>query len=87
MDWTGFETHRIELARPLLIVRGTRGLLACGYLNVATFEKTGEAAAIVTGVGDYDAMLGARVVALSPAARELGVEEGMRGEDALERMR
>jgi uncharacterized protein YunC (DUF1805 family) len=83
MDWTGLERHRIDLAKPLLLIRGSRGILGCGYLNVDTFDKTGEAAAIVTGVGDFDAMLEARTIAVSHRGRELGAEVGMPGETVL----
>jgi hypothetical protein len=42
MTWEGLERHHIALKLPLLLVRGPRGVLACGYLNVETFNKTGE---------------------------------------------
>ena len=87
MDWSGLEKHRIDLAKPLLLIRGARGMLACGYLNVATFEKTGEAGAIVTGVGDFDDMLAAKVVAVSPKGLDLGIEVGMPGDEVIARIR
>ena len=77
--------HRIDLARPLLIIEAERGMLACGYLNVETFNKTGEAAAIVTGVSNYDEMRAASVVAVSDAAGDLGVGIGDLGAAALEK--
>lgn len=87
MNWEGLERHRIELKRPLLLVRGSRGLLACGYFNIETFNKTGEATAIVTGVNDFEDMLRANVVAVSRAAAEAGVVPGMTGLEALEKLR
>ena len=80
------EKHRIDLALPVLLLRSTHGLLACGYFNVDTFNKTGEACAIVTGVADYDQMLTATVVSVSAAALEKGVEVGDTGETALRKM-
>ena len=77
--------HRIDLAKPLLIIEQAGGLLACGYLNVETFNKTGEAAAIVTGVGDYDAMRSASIIAVSDAANALGVNVGDTGASALDK--
>ena len=50
MDLNAFEKHFIQLKSPLLLIKGAKGLLACGYLNIETFNKTGEVAAIVTGV-------------------------------------
>jgi len=78
--------HRIDLARPLLIIETSGGMLACGYLNVETFNKTGEAAAIVTGVSDYDDMHSASIVAVSDTAKDLGVAIGDTGASALEKM-
>lgn len=87
MNWEGLEQQRIDLKLPLLIVRGSKGLLACGYLNVETFNKTGEAAAIVTGVRTFDDMLNAQVARVSVAAEQLGVTVGMTGTAALELFR
>ncbi|MCH2203356.1 MAG: DUF1805 domain-containing protein [Fuerstiella sp.] len=80
------EKYRIELKKPLLIMKASHGLLACGYLNVDTFNKTGEACAVVTGVNDFGEMLSAHVSGVSVAAAAAGVEIGMSGEDALVRM-
>jgi uncharacterized protein YunC (DUF1805 family) len=87
MDWKGLKKHRIDLEKPLLVIQGKGGLLGCGYLNVETFDKTGEAAAIVTGVADFDDMLAAKVVAVSMRAQALGVNAGMTGEEALAKLR
>ena len=84
MDWKGLTKEHIQLGLPLLIVKGSKGFLACGYINVETCNKTGEACAIVTGVKTHDAMLAAEVKAVSHAARQLGVRIGMKGEEALE---
>jgi uncharacterized protein YunC (DUF1805 family) len=87
MNWDDIERHRIDLAAPLLIARGAKGFLGCGYVNPATCDKTGEACAIVTGVKDFDDMLSATVVAVSQAAAALGVRVGDAGADAMERFR
>lgn len=78
--------HRIELKKPLLVVTTDKGMLACGYINVETCNKTGEACAIVTGVNDFDAMEAASVVAVSAAAEALGVRVGDTGAAALAKM-
>ena len=87
MNWDGFTRTRHDLARPLLVVSGTQGVLACGYLNVATFAALNEAGAIVRGVSDFDDMLEAQIAEASPAAVELGIQVGMTGREALERFR
>jgi uncharacterized protein YunC (DUF1805 family) len=83
MDLNGFSTCRHELKRPLLIISGSRGSLACGYLNVETFEELDEAVAVVRGVNDFEDMCTAQVQAVSSAAQRLGVRPGMTGEEAL----
>lgn len=67
----------------VLIIKAQHGLLGCGYLALATAEKVGDAAAIVTGVKNFDDMLNARVQAVSSAAAALGVTTGMTGKEAL----
>jgi uncharacterized protein YunC (DUF1805 family) len=87
MNWDGLEKRRIDLKLPLLVIRGSRGLLACGYLNVETLNKTGEVGAIVTGVKDFDDMLTAKVANASAAAQQLGIKIGMTGAEAVELIR
>lgn len=70
----------------LLIIRGGRGMLACGYLKIETAEKLGDALAVVTGVKTFDDMLRAKVAQVSSAAARLGVEVGMSGRDALKKL-
>jgi uncharacterized protein YunC (DUF1805 family) len=71
---------------PLLLIIAPKGYVMCGYLNIETAEKFGQAAAIVTGVKSFDDILGAKVVGLTTKAKELGIKEGMAGRDALKRM-
>jgi Uncharacterized conserved protein len=78
-----FKTHRINLyGSALMIIEGGKGFLACGYVNLQAAEKLGHAAAIVTGVKNFDDMLNAEVIAASSAAAALGVTVGMKGADA-----
>jgi len=83
MDLSAFEKYHIALRSPLLIIKGARGVLGCGYLNIEAFNRGGEAGAIVRGVNSYEDMLKAKVVAVSEAARSLGAEAGMTGEEVL----
>ncbi len=85
MDWRDLKKERIDLALPLLIIKGEKGFLACGYVNVETCNKTGEACAIVTGVKDHEAMVTAKVRAVSKKAEKLGATVGMTGREALDR--
>ena len=83
MNWSGFRKERIDLGLPLLLIIGPNGFLGCGYINVDTCNKTGEACAIVSGVNSHEDMLKVRVKAVSNEARKLGVTEEMTGEEAL----
>ena len=84
MDWEGLTKEEIQLELPLLIIKGSKGFLGCGYINVETCNKTGEACGIVTGVKTHEAMLSAEIKAVSIEAEKLGVRIGMTGAKALE---
>jgi len=62
---------------PLLLIKGEKGLVMCGYLNADAAEKIGLAAAIVSGVNTFDDVLNAQVKVATSKAKELGVESGM----------
>ncbi len=84
MDWKGLSKEHLHLRLPLLIIKGAKGFLGCGYINVETCNKTGEACAIVTGVKTHDEMLNAEIKAVSTEAAKFGVQIGMKGKEALE---
>lgn len=67
----------------ILLIKAKNGLLGCGYFDVGVANKFDDAMAVVTGVKSFDDMLKAKVVKVSNKAKELGVKEGMVGEDAL----
>ncbi|BBN90795.1 YunC family protein [Azospira sp. I09] len=77
------ETLRFELKRPLLVMKGSNGFLACGYINSETCNKTEEACAIVSGVNNFEDMKKALIVAVSKAAEAMGIKVGDTGESAL----
>jgi uncharacterized protein YunC (DUF1805 family) len=84
--WRGLERHEIQLDQKLLIVKGSKGVIGCPYLNVGSFEKFGEACAIIPAV-DTAGMLDSKVTAVTAKAKELGIEVGMPGREALDRIR
>ena len=78
---------RFEMQKyPLLVIRAEKGFLMCGYLNVSAAETLGDTAAKVKGVQSFEDMLKAQVVEVTQLARELGIEPGMTGREALEKM-
>ncbi|MDD9898746.1 MAG: DUF1805 domain-containing protein [Candidatus Melainabacteria bacterium] len=84
VDGISFEASTIPSSKAnILLIKGEKGFLGCGYFDIATAEILGEAVAIVTGVETYQDMLDAEVVRFSTAAGELGVEVGMTGAQAL----
>jgi uncharacterized protein YunC (DUF1805 family) len=84
--WRGLQPHAIQLGQTLLLVKGSRGIVACPYLNVDTFSRGGEACAIVSAPQLVDIPDG-KVVAVTPKAQELGIEVGMSGREALDKIR
>ena len=86
MNLDSFEKFQIALQSPLLVIKAPKGVMGCGYLNIETFDRTGEAAVIVRGVNTHEDMLNAKVAAASDAARALGIEPGMTGAEALQKL-
>jgi len=76
---------RIELpdSPPLLLVIAEKGFVMCGFLDVDVAEKLGVAAAVVSGVKSFEDVVNAQVKAVTSEAKNLGVEAGMKGADAL----
>ena len=78
---------KIELPQaPLLLLVAPKGYVACGYLNIDTAEKLGQAAAMVKGVKSFEDVLEASITAVTTKARELGIRERMSGREALKLM-
>ena len=73
----------IGKAAPLIIIKGSKGFLACGYIDIATADQLNEAAAIVRGVNTFFDMTHASVQKVSPEAERIGVKVGMTGREAL----
>jgi len=80
-----YETLKVDLdPAPLILVRGKKGFLMCGYLNMEAADKLGAVAVSTSGVKTVDDILNKPVTKISVKARELGVKEGMTGRQALE---
>ena len=65
-----------ESAPPLLLIKGSKGYVMCGYLNIEAAEKFGSAAAIVSGVKTFDDVLNAPIKAATTKAKQFGLEPG-----------
>ena len=79
---------RVELpsSPPLLLVVAERGFVMCGFLNVDAAEKLDVVAAVVGGVRSFEDVLNAQVKAATSKAKNLGVNVGIKGVDALKQM-
>ena len=71
---------------PLIFVKADKGYIMCGYLNIEVAEKLGDTAAIVTGVNSVEELLEKNVKAVTSKAKNLGIEPGMKGKEALEKL-
>ncbi|MDD5492419.1 MAG: DUF1805 domain-containing protein [bacterium] len=81
------EGYEIQLPNASLVfVLAKQGYVMCGYLNMATADKMGDVAALVRGVNNVNELLKAKIQEVSVIAKQLGIEPGMSGETALEKM-
>ncbi|MFC1802429.1 YunC family protein [Thermoproteota archaeon] len=62
---------------PLILIKGEKGFVMCGYLSGDVAERFGLAAAIVSGVSNFNDVLNAEIKVATSKAKELGVESGM----------
>jgi uncharacterized protein YunC (DUF1805 family) len=82
-----YEGYKIPTGKAnLLMIKGSKGFLGCGYFNIEVADKIGEAVALVTGVKSFGDMFNAKVFAVSMAAQGLGIKLGDSGQDALEKL-
>ncbi|MGC8816606.1 MAG: YunC family protein [Candidatus Hadarchaeum sp.] len=71
---------------PLVALIAPKGYIMCGYLNLETAEKLGQAAAIVRGVDGIEDMLNKKISASTSQAKILGIIEGMSVKEALKKL-
>jgi len=70
-------------APPLLLIKGSRGFIMCGYLNISVADKLGLVAGRVVGVKTIEEMLEKNIVEVTAKAKELGIKEGRKVREAL----
>lgn len=61
---------------PILLIKGDKGFVMCGFLNMDAAERTGVAAAMVSGVTSFSDVFNATIKAVTSKGKELGVEPG-----------
>ena len=68
---------KIEMGTaPLVLLKGEKGFVMCGYLNLEAAEKLNDIAVRVTGVKDLESLLNAKVAGVTSGAKTLGIKEG-----------
>jgi uncharacterized protein YunC (DUF1805 family) len=72
-------------------VHTERGVVGCGIYDVAVADEFGMAFAIAKGTPDHplrepEDLYDAKIVAVSKAAESLGIQPGMKGIEAIEKM-
>ena len=79
-----FSTCEVKLGeKKLLVIRGSKGYIMCGYLNLSVAEKFKDAAIKVTGVTSIQDIIKTKVFACTSQARRLGIFKGQPVKEAL----
>lgn len=74
-----YEYIRVPMARaPFLLLKGTKGFVMCGYLNLEAANKLGDCAVRVSGVSDLQTLLDSKAAGVSEEAKKLGIIEGQK---------
>lgn len=68
---------------PLILIKGDKGFVMCGYLNIEVAEKLGAIAAIVSGVRTFEDVLNADIKSATNIAKEMGLKPGKRVKDVI----
>lgn len=64
------------LSKNLILLRGSRGYIMCGYLNLRVSENFKDVAVKIVGVGTIAQALKADVHSCTTPARKLGIYKG-----------
>ena len=79
-----YEYLRMDMDNaPLVVLKGLKGYVMCGYLNLDAANKLGDIAVRVTGVNNLETVLASTAVGVSEAAREIGITEGQKVSDII----
>ncbi|MEM1825468.1 MAG: DUF1805 domain-containing protein [Desulfurococcaceae archaeon] len=68
---------------PLVLIRGSRGFVMCGYLDIDTAEKLGAIAVKVRGVKNVEEMLEKEICEVTSKARDNGFNTGVKVKDII----
>ena len=71
------------LSKNFILLKGSRGYVMCGYLNLKVAEKFKDAAVKIGGVSTISQALKAKVHSCTSSARKLGISQGQPIKEAL----
>lgn len=63
-------------AKSFILLKGSKGYVMCGYLDLKAAEKFNDAAVRITGVATISQALKAKVDSCTRAAKKLGIYKG-----------
>lgn len=69
--------------RNLVLLRGSKGYIMCGYLNLKAADKFKDIAIRITGINTIEEALEAKVHSCSRAALKIGIYKGQPVKEAL----
>jgi uncharacterized protein YunC (DUF1805 family) len=67
----------------LIVLRGQKGYIMCGYLNLAVAGKFKDQAVKIIGASTINQAIESKVHSCSPAAKKLGIRKGQPIKDVL----
>jgi uncharacterized protein YunC (DUF1805 family) len=71
-------------SKNLILLRGSKGYVMCGYLDLSVAEESGDAAVRITSVSTIEDALSARVQSCTTPCRSLGIREGQPVKEVLD---
>ena len=71
------------LSKSFVLLRGSRGYMMCGYLDLGVAKKFKDVAAKIAGVASIEDALEAKIHSCTPAAKKLGIKPGQPVKEAL----
>ena len=69
--------------KKLIVLRGSRGYVMCGYLNLKAAEKFKDAAAKIIGISSIEEALKSKIHSSTKKARSLGIFKGQSVKEVL----
>lgn len=72
-----YQFLKVEMGKaPLILLKGEKGYVMCGYMNVSAAEKLGDVGVRVTGVNDLQSVLESKVLECTSEAAKIGIKQG-----------